>query len=105
MFPISDHNPTLRPPVTTYGLIAVNVLMWVLVQGMGAEPSLSRSVCELGLIPGDFLRTLPEGTRIPLGRGTACVVTSGISWYAPLTSMFMHGSWFHLIGNMWFLHV
>jgi membrane associated rhomboid family serine protease len=105
MFPISDHNPTLRPPFATYGVIAANILVWVLVQGMGAEPGLSRSVCELGLIPGEFLRLLPEGFQIPLGRGMACVVTSGVSWYAPVTSMFMHGSWFHLLGNMWFLHV
>ena len=105
MFPISDHNPTLRPPVATYSIIAVNVLVWVVFQGMGAEPGLSRSVCELGLIPGEFLHLLPNGYQIPLGQGMACVVAPGISWYVPLTSMFMHGSWFHLIGNMWFLHV
>lgn len=105
MFPISDHNPTLRPPVTTYAIIAVNVAVWVLIQGMGGEPNLSRSVCELGLIPGDFLQQLPAGFQIPMGRNTACVVTTGVSWYAPLTSMFLHGNWFHLIGNMWFLHV
>jgi membrane associated rhomboid family serine protease len=105
MFPISDHNPTLRPPLATYVIIAVNVAVWLLIQGMGNEPNLSRSVCELGLIPGDFLRQLPAGFQIPLGENTACVVTPGISWYAPITSMFLHGTWFHLIGNMWFLHI
>lgn len=105
MFPISDHNPTLRFPVTTYGIIAVNVAVWVLVQGMGSDPALAKSVCELGLIPGEFLHLLPNGFRIPLGENMACVVAPGVSWYAPLTSMFLHGSWFHLIGNMWFLHV
>jgi membrane associated rhomboid family serine protease len=105
MFPIRDNNPTLRRPVATYALIAVNVAVWLLVQGMGAEPALSRSVCELGLIPGDFLQRLPDGFRIPLGEGMDCVVTTGRTWYAPLTSMFMHGSWMHLLGNMWFLHV
>lgn len=105
MFPISDHNPTLRPPVATYALIAINVGVWILVQGMGSDPALARSVCELGLIPGEFLHLLPDGFRIPLGPDMSCVVTSGVSWYAPLTSMFLHGSWFHLIGNMWFLHV
>jgi rhomboid family protein len=105
MFPISDHNPTLRTPVATYAIIAINVAVWVFIQGMGNEPSLSKSVCELGLIPGDFLHLLPAGFQIPLGRNMACVVTPGISWYAPLSSMFLHGSWFHLIGNMWFLHV
>ncbi len=105
MFPIRDNNPTLRQPVATYALIAVNVVAWLLVQGMGAEPALSRSVCELGLIPGEFLLRLPDGFRIPLGAGMDCVITTGRTWYAPLTSMFMHGSWMHLLGNMWFLHV
>jgi membrane associated rhomboid family serine protease len=105
MFPISDHNPTLRPPVATYVIIGLNVAAWLLIQGMGREPGLSRSVCELGLIPGEFLKQLPPGFQIPLGENMACVVTPGISWYAPLTSMFLHGSWVHLLGNMWFLHV
>jgi membrane associated rhomboid family serine protease len=105
MFPLSDHNPTLRPAVVTYGLIAVNLAMWVLVQQTGAEPDLSRSVCELGLIPGEFLQRLPSGFQIPMGGGMACVITPGSTWYAPLTSMFLHGSWMHLLGNMWFLHV
>ncbi|MDZ4864667.1 MAG: rhomboid family intramembrane serine protease [Gemmatimonadota bacterium] len=105
MFPIRDNNPTLRQPVATYALIAVNVVVWLLVQGMGVEPALSRSVCQLGLIPGEFLLRLPDGFRIPLGKGMDCVVTTGRTWYAPLTSMFLHGSWMHLLGNMWFLHV
>jgi membrane associated rhomboid family serine protease len=105
MFPISDHNPTMRPSVATWGLIAANVAVWVLVQAMGAEPGLSRSVCELGLVPGDFLQRLPPGYVLRMGGGMSCVVTAGWSWYAPITSMFMHGSWIHLIGNMWFLHV
>ncbi len=105
MFPIRDDNPTLRTPVVTWLLIAANVAMWVLVQGMGGEPGLSRSVCELGLIPGEFLQRLPVGFRIPLGRGAACVVVEGQSWLAPLSSMFLHGSWMHLLGNMWFLHI
>jgi len=105
MFPISDHNPTLRVPVVTYALIAANLAVWVLVQGMGSEPALSRSVCELGLMPGEFLHRLPVGFTVPLGGGLACVVTDGSSWHAPLTSMFLHGSWFHVLGNMWFLHI
>src|SRR5215470_3006498 len=35
----------------------------------------------------------------------ACVIGPSPTWYAPLTSMFLHGGWFHLIGNMWFLVV
>ncbi len=105
MFPIRDENPTIHTPVATFLLIAANVVSWVVVQGMGAEPALSRSVCELGLIPGDFLRRLPEGLAIPLGHGLACVVSTDRSWLSPVTSMFLHGSWLHLIGNMWFLWI
>jgi membrane associated rhomboid family serine protease len=105
MFPIRDENPTLRTPYATLFIIAANVAVWVLVQGMGAEPALSRSVCELGLIPGDFLHRLPDGYTIPMSRGMGCVVTAARSWYAPLTSMFLHGGWLHLLGNMWFLWV
>jgi membrane associated rhomboid family serine protease len=105
MFPYRDDNPTLATPVATLLLIAANVVFWVVVQGMGAEPALSRSVCELGLIPGEFLGRLPEGYTIPMGRATVCVISGDQSWLTPLTSMFMHGGWFHLIGNMWFLWV
>jgi membrane associated rhomboid family serine protease len=105
MFPIRDENPTLHTPVSTFLLIGANVVSWLVVQGMGAEPALSRSVCELGLIPGDFLHRLPDGFAIPLGHGLACVVGPGRSWVVALTSMFMHGSWLHLLGNMWFLWI
>jgi membrane associated rhomboid family serine protease len=102
MFPIRDDNPTLSAPVITLVLIALNAAVWILVQGMGAEPYLSRSVCELGLIPGEFLGRLPEGTSFPLSRELTCVITDR-HLFTPLTSMFLHGGWLHLIGNMWFL--
>ena len=103
MFPYRDDNPTLATPVVTAALIGLNVLAWVLVQGMGSEPSLSRSVCELGLIPGEILGRLPPGVGVPISPTAACVVDPDREWFTPLTSMFLHGGWFHLIGNMWFL--
>lgn len=105
MLPIRDHNPTLRQPVVTWGLIAANLVIWFLVQGMGTEPGLSRSVCELGLIPGEFLQRLPAGTQLELGTETGCMVGGAWPWYAPLSSMFLHGGWLHVLGNMWFLHI
>jgi membrane associated rhomboid family serine protease len=105
MFPYRDDNPTLATPVVTFLIILANVFVWVAVQGMGTEPNLSRSVCELGLIPGEFLGKLPDGFRVPLGPTTACVLGEDRSWITPLSSMFLHGGWFHLIGNMWFLWV
>jgi membrane associated rhomboid family serine protease len=105
MFPIRDDNPTLRTPVVTVGLIALNAAVWVLIQGMGTNPALPRSVCELGLIPGEFLHRLPPGTEVSLGPFTRCILGAGPVWLTPLSSMFLHGGWFHLIGNMWFLWV
>jgi membrane associated rhomboid family serine protease len=105
MFPIRDDNPTLRAPVVTYILIAINVAVWVLVEGAGMEPRLVQAVCDLGMIPGEFLRNLPPGSQIQAGPGASCVVGDGPTWYTPLTSMFLHGGWFHLLGNMWFLHI
>jgi membrane associated rhomboid family serine protease len=105
MFPYRDDNPTLATPVATIGLIAANIVMWIVVQGMGTEPRLSASVCELGLIPGEFLGRLPAGYALPIAPGVACVMEGEATWYAPLTSMFLHGGWLHLIGNMWFLWV
>ena len=91
-------------PVIAVALIVANALAWVLVQGMGFEPGLSRSICSFGLISGELLGTLPEGTRIALGAQGQCL-TSANGWHTVLTSMFMHGSWLHIIGNMWFLWV
>ena len=103
MFPYRDDNPTLGTSVVTMALIGLNVAAWVLVQGMGAEPYLSKSVCELGLIPGEFLGRLPPGYSIPVSESAACVMDADQEWLSPLTSMFLHGGWLHLIGNMWFL--
>lgn len=106
MFPIRDDNPTLSPPLATVLLVLANVAAWVLVQGMGSEPWLSRSVCGLGFIPGEVLGLVPEGLRVPLGPGLACVLQpSSAAWTTPVSSMFLHGGWMHIIGNMWFLWV
>jgi membrane associated rhomboid family serine protease len=105
MFPYRDENPTYLKPVVTLGLVALNLIAWFMVQGAGSEQVLARSICELGLIPGELLGRLPEGYELPLGEGMACVMTGTPAWHTPLTSMFLHGGWFHLLGNMWFLWV
>jgi membrane associated rhomboid family serine protease len=40
-----------------------------------------------------------------MGPNTFCVIGAGSAWYTPFTSMFMHGGWLHIIGNMWFLWI
>jgi membrane associated rhomboid family serine protease len=104
MFPYRDDNPTLDQPIVTLLIIGANVAVWILVQGMGQDPALARSVCELGLIPAEFLGRVLPGTSLPLSPGEVCVLGER-HWYAPVTSMFLNGGWLHLIGNMWFLWV
>jgi membrane associated rhomboid family serine protease len=105
VIPYKDENPTELTPVMTVGIIILNAVAWLLVQGAGAAEPLAQSVCQLGLIPGAVLGTVPPGTAVPLGEGLQCVLTAGPNWWTVLTSMFMHGGWLHIIGNMWFLWV
>jgi membrane associated rhomboid family serine protease len=69
------------------------------------QPLLSSSVCRLGLIPAELLQTVQPGMRFAVGENAVCVLSDMPAWYTPLTSMFMHGGWMHLIGNMWFLWI
>ncbi len=103
MFPVRDDNPQILRPVVTYGLVAANVLAWLGLQGMGAEGPLAKSVCELGLIPAEMLGTAAPGTAVSLGPRATCVLAGEPNWVTPLSSMFLHGGWLHLLGNMWFL--
>src|SRR5258708_4255319 len=105
MFPYRDDNPTELPAVVTVGIIAVNVLAWLFVQGMGSPEPLVRSVCDLGLVPGELLRTAQPGSGVELAPGMMCLVGPQAHYTTLLTSMFMHGGWLHLIGNMVFLWV
>jgi membrane associated rhomboid family serine protease len=105
VFPIRDDNPHFLTPYLTYGIIALNALIWLLVQGAGAEPALSSSVCRLGLIPGELLQSVPAGASFRIGPDSICTLAGDRSWHTPLTSMFLHGGWLHVIGNMWFLWI
>jgi membrane associated rhomboid family serine protease len=104
LIPLRDENPTLGASVATFIIIGANIAAWITVQGLGTEPALARSVCELGAIPGALLGSVPAGSSVALGPGLDCVVGRG-GWHTVLTSMFMHGGWFHILGNMWFLSV
>jgi len=105
MFPLRDDNPTRHASAVTFLLVAVNVAVWIFVQGLGLPPRLPESIWRFGMIPGELLGRVPAGLRVPLGRGMVAVLDGDANWWTPLTSMFMHGGWFHLIGNMWFLIV
>jgi membrane associated rhomboid family serine protease len=105
VFPLYDENPHFLTPLVTWGILGANVAAWLFVQGMGTDPALTRSVCELGLVPGELLQRIAPGTRLPLGEGVFCVATAQPAWHTLVTSMFLHGGWMHLIGNMWFLWI
>jgi membrane associated rhomboid family serine protease len=107
MFPISDENHTIRTPIITYLLLASLALIWIFVQGAGFnEVVLASTVCNLGLVPGEITAQAPVGLGVPIGGGLACVVDrEPINALTPITSMFLHGSWGHLLGNMLFLWV
>ncbi|HEY2986214.1 MAG TPA: rhomboid family intramembrane serine protease [Candidatus Binatia bacterium] len=103
MFPYRDENETQRPAIVTGAIIALNILSWLFIQGAGREMPLAASVCNLGLIPGELTGLLPPGTRFPMGDGIVCATDPGRQISHVLTHMFLHGSWMHLLGNMWFL--
>jgi membrane associated rhomboid family serine protease len=74
-------------------------------QGMGTDPALRDSVCLLGFVPGYLFGGIPAHTEISLGYGVTCSLGGLPAWATVVTSMFMHGGWLHLIGNVWFLWV
>ena len=87
MIPLKDNIPTRRFPIWTVGIIAVNTAVWLAYQ----LPDLERSVLDAGYFPCE-----PSG---------ACDAP-GAGWPVDaVTSMFMHGSWIHIIGNMLFLWI
>ena len=85
MFPIRDHNPSARTPFVTWALIAINVAIFLSYAGALGTPQIASVYGEYAMIP----------ERVTEGRQT----------YTVLTSMFLHGGWMHLIGNMLFLYI
>ena len=86
MFPIRDHNPSGRIPFVTYALMAVNVAVFVTYVPLFSDPrALNAFYFDYALIPA--------------------MITSGTGYEGLFTSMFLHGGWMHLAGNMLFLWI
>ncbi len=103
MIPYRDENETVRTPVVTFLLIGINALVWFLVQGAGLSDALLASVCDYGLIPGELTLMAKPGTGQQMTDQLVCLVDQGRAPEHIFTSMFLHGSWMHIIGNLWFL--
>ncbi len=92
MIPIRDINPSRTFPIVNVAIIVVCSLIWlyewrlsdrILVTLQGQVSALELFIRQFGLVPAEvFARP-----------------------YTLVTHMFLHGSWFHIIGNMWFLWV
>jgi membrane associated rhomboid family serine protease len=106
MIPYRDENQTQRTPIITIGIIAINVLVWIFFQHAGQDVAVASSVCNYGLIPGELTGLFrPGDPGFPMGGGMVCLADPGRQFSHLITSMFLHGSWMHLIGNMWFFWI
>lgn len=105
MFPLRDDNPTSTPAIVTWIIVGVNLAVWLFVQGAGSGEAVSASVCNYGLIPGELLLRVKPGSGFDMGQGMACLMDEGRAPFHLISSMFLHGSWGHILGNLWFLYI
>lgn len=115
MIPLRDNVPTDRVPWATYGLILVNVLVYLFLQKAAAHGVLGvdeQTVIRYGAIPVELAHPSRQcqeafdaagnllcGAHVRGARDTAAF------WLTPFTAMFMHGGILHIVGNMLFLWV
>lgn len=93
MIPLHDDNPTQIQPYLTITFIVICVLVFFWQLSLGTEGQ--QAVYSFGVIPAALVggQSLPENLAvIP-------------AWATMFTSMFMHGGWMHLIGNMLYLWI
>ncbi len=92
MIPLRDTIPSKTIPIVNYMIIGINVLIFIYELALGAQ--LDRFLYKYGLVPIYFI--------------AAFKVEEISLWSAIIpffTSMFLHGGWMHVIGNMWFLYI
>jgi membrane associated rhomboid family serine protease len=96
MIPLRDANPTRRTPVVTLGLIAACLAVFALeltVETSGGEAALAELFGTWGAVPSRISAALD-------GSGDGAAAATGV-----LASLFLHGGWLHLLGNMLFLWI
>lgn len=94
MIPLKDDNPTSTTPVVSWSVMGVCVLVFLWQVSLGARAG-QEAVYALGVIPAVLL----EGAKLP---PEIAMVSPEMTIF---TSMFMHGGWLHLIGNMLYLWI
>lgn len=111
MFPISDESSGInRPAVVTICLILANIAVFVLLQGFGSNENFTYAFSTVPheIVTGqDVARTIGVADPLsgdPVG-SIALQPTPGSVYLTLLTSMFMHGGFMHLFGNMLFLWI
>jgi len=92
MLPIRVDIPSSRFPAVTVGIIAVNVLVFLQELKLGSR--LDDMLVEFAIIPARY--TVPDVARL---------FSLPQQVFALFSSMFLHGGWLHLLGNMWTLWI
>jgi len=93
MIPLSDSAPRYRFPVVTVLMIVANLVVFLYEMSLPTR-GLQRLAFEFGVVPWRMVAAPFDPT------------VSAAEAILPLfTSMFLHGGWMHLIGNMWFLWI
>jgi membrane associated rhomboid family serine protease len=94
MIPIRDDQPRFITPYVTYFLIGLNLLIFF-IEATLTPQSFKVLLYQLGMVPANI-------TAFLAGDGGLGLMAA---FLPALTSMFLHGSWMHVIGNMWFLWI
>lgn len=92
MIPIRDTIPSRNYPIVNNTLIGINIVVYLVQLSQGAQ--MSRFVYIYGLVPAKL--TVPH---------IAAHFTIGQVLFSLLTFMFLHGSFLHILGNMWSLYI
>jgi membrane associated rhomboid family serine protease len=94
MIPVRDDQPRFSTPYVTYFLVGLNLLIFLLESALAPE-TFKSLLYQFGMVPANVTALLTGAGRLGL-----------VAVFLPfLTSMFLHGSWMHVIGNMWFLWI
>jgi membrane associated rhomboid family serine protease len=94
MLPLRDDQPRYSTPWVNYFLIGLNLVIFLFEATLDRR-SLELLIRQFGVVPSHWALFLEGSQRYPL---PAVVLPF-------FTSMFLHGSWMHVIGNMWFLYI